>query len=126
MRSYKELYFMQDDSRSSGEIVYRMSVRENGPTRLVIEVENVTPVRVLLMTLFHPGDLQFVYFLERQAPDIWGIYSLSRTREGSNIPERRTRGLLCIPRRRFLPVHRGHSERPEPAGAPQARSAPDT
>ena len=85
MRSYKELYFMQDDSRSSGKIVYRMRVRENGPTRLVIEIDNVTPIRVLLMTLFHPGDLQFVYFLERQAPDIWGIYSLSRTREGSNI-----------------------------------------
>ena len=61
-----------------------MKVRENGPTRLVIEVENVTPIRALLMTLFHPGDLQFVYFLERQAPDIWGLYSLSRTGKGAN------------------------------------------
>ena len=84
MRSQDALYFMQDDSRSSGKIVYRMRVREKGANRLVIEIENVSPIRALLMTLFHPGDLQFVYFLERQAPDIWGIYSLLRTGEGSN------------------------------------------
>jgi hypothetical protein len=84
MRSGGDLYFMQNDSRSSGEVIYRMRVRESDPARLVIAIENVGPVRAFLMTLFHPGDLQSVYFLERRAPGIWGFYSLSRTGEGAS------------------------------------------
>ncbi|NOG74067.1 DUF6675 family protein [Roseicella sp. DB1501] len=71
------LYFVQSDSRSSGEVVYRMRVLEKQPERLVISVDNVTPVRLFLLTLFAPGDLQTTFFLER-LPErgTWGYYGL--------------------------------------------------
>lgn len=75
-------YFAQDDNRSTGEVVYRMRVREFGPDRVVVEVENVGPVRYLLLPLAGPGDLRSLYFLERRSAAEWGCYSLSRTGAG--------------------------------------------
>lgn len=74
-------YFVQHDSRSSGEVVYRIRVLDSGLDRLVVQTENVTPVRLLLVTLFQPGALQAVHFFNRLSPTGWGYYSLSRTTE---------------------------------------------
>jgi hypothetical protein len=84
MTPRKALYFLQDDNRSSGSVLYRLQVLEKGPSRLVIEVENASPLRAFMMTLFPPGDLQFLYILEARAPGIWGLYSLTRTGLGSS------------------------------------------
>ena len=84
METRKGVYFLQDDSRSSGPVVYRLQVLESGPARLVVKVENVSPVRTFMVTLFHPGDLQFVYFLEARSPGLWSLYSLSRTGRGAS------------------------------------------
>ena len=67
-----ELYFAQSDSRSSGQVVYRMRVLERRPERLVVSVDNVTPVRLFLLTLFAPGDLQSTFFLERLSEPVPG------------------------------------------------------
>jgi hypothetical protein len=86
MKAGKALYFMQDDSGSSGGVVYQLRVLEFHPTRLVVEFENVSPIRRFFITLFHPGDLQFVYFLEARSPGLWGLYSLLRTgRDASSL-----------------------------------------
>lgn len=77
MKDGKELYFVQRDSRSTGEVVYRMRVLESGPDRLVIEMENVSPVRFYFLTLFEPGELRSLHFLDRRAGDLWGYYALS-------------------------------------------------
>ena len=79
------LYFVQHDSRSSGEVLYRMLVREKSSDRLVVEIENASPIRLLLLTLFRPGDLQSVYFVERRVPGLWGYYSLSRTAKAASL-----------------------------------------
>ena len=50
MMSGEALYFAQDDSRSQGEIICRMQVRESSPDRLILEVENVSPAKAFLMT----------------------------------------------------------------------------
>jgi hypothetical protein len=84
MKSDKDLYFLQDDSSSSGPVVYRLRVLEVHPTRLVVEFENVSSVRRFLFTLFHPGDLQFVYILETYSPGLWGLYSLLRIGRGAS------------------------------------------
>lgn len=77
MKSGRDLFFAQRDSRSSGEVVYKMRVREAGAYRLVLEVENVTRVRAfLVMTVFKPGGMKFLYFLERRASGNWGFYAL--------------------------------------------------
>ena len=71
------LYLLQTDSRSSDQVVYRMRVLEKRPDRLVVAMDNVTPVRLLLLTLFAPGDLQSTFFLERRPPSgIWSYYGL--------------------------------------------------
>jgi hypothetical protein len=78
-----ELYYCEDDSRS-GKIVHRMTVRERSPTRAVIAIENLTPVRLFFVTLFEPGTLQSVEFVERVSPGVWGAYLLTRTGEGAS------------------------------------------
>ena len=86
MKVGKALYFMQDDSGSSGGVVYQLRVMALHPTRLVVQFENLSPIRRFLITLFHPGDLQFVYFLEARSPGLWGLYSLLRTgRDASSL-----------------------------------------
>jgi hypothetical protein len=81
MTAGSELYYYGNDSRS-GQTVYRMTVRERSPTRAVIAVENLSPLRILFLTLFEPGALQSVEFVELVSPGVWGVYFLTRTRAG--------------------------------------------
>lgn len=79
MKDGKDLFFVQSDSRSTNEVVYRMRVQEYGPDRLVIEMENVSPVRFYFFTLFEPAELRSVHFLDRRVGNVWGYYALSAT-----------------------------------------------
>jgi hypothetical protein len=79
MKRGTDLLFEEEDSRSSGAVSYRMRVLESTPDRIVIETENVSPVKAFLMTLFPPGSLRASYVLERQAPGTWGFYGISAT-----------------------------------------------
>jgi hypothetical protein len=78
------VFFAQSDNRSSGEVVYRLLIRELSPDRMVIATENVTAVGKLLLTMFAPGELESTYFLERGSPGVWTYYSLSRTSPDAN------------------------------------------
>lgn len=84
--SGRDFYFVQSDGRSSGGVVYRLRVRESGPDRLVVQTENVTPIRLAVFTLFRPGALQAVHFLRRLSPTDWAYYGLSRTIEEGSSP----------------------------------------
>jgi hypothetical protein len=84
MESGQDLYFAQKDNRSSGPVVFRMRVHALTPERLTIAIENVSPVRVYFVTVFGPGDLQSVYYLERLSPDVWGYYSLGGVAEDAS------------------------------------------
>jgi hypothetical protein len=85
LRSGRDAYFVQHDSRSSNDVVYRMRVLESSLDRIVVGIENVTSIRVVVVTLFQPGALQVVHILHRLSPTSWGYYSLSRTtQEGSS------------------------------------------
>ena len=79
MTEGSELYYWENDSRS-GSIVYRMNVRERRAGRVVMAIENVSPVRALIFTLFGPGVLQTVEFLEQRGPNLWGVYLITRVR----------------------------------------------
>jgi hypothetical protein len=84
VRDGKDRFFSQRDNRSSNDVVYRLRVREAGSERLVIELENVTAVRLFLVFLFAPGDLRSVHFLERNGADDWGYYSVMRIGPGAS------------------------------------------
>jgi hypothetical protein len=59
------------------DVVYRMRVRDFGPSRFVVAIDNVSPVSRYLVTLFNPGDLYSIHFLERREPGVWGYYGLA-------------------------------------------------
>jgi hypothetical protein len=77
MTAGRDLYFAQKDNRSAGEIVYRMQVRELSATRLVVAVDNLSPVERFGLTLFKRGDLRSLHFLERQDKNVWRYYGLA-------------------------------------------------
>jgi Family of unknown function (DUF6675) len=78
MKEGKVLYFEQADNLS-GAAIYRMHITEVSADRLVFEVENVSIMRYLFVTLFHPGEMQSIYFLDRESENVWRYYSIART-----------------------------------------------
>jgi hypothetical protein len=83
MKEGEVLYFEQVDNLS-GKAIYRMHIAEASADRLVAEVENVSTIRYLFLTLFHPGELQSTYFLDRESEDVWRYYSIVRTGTNAN------------------------------------------
>jgi hypothetical protein len=78
IESGENLYLAQTDSRSTNEVIYRMRLRESDSQHFLVETENVTPVRRWALTLYKPGDLRSLYFLDQRSPGIWSYYSLMR------------------------------------------------
>ena len=83
MKSGTVLYFEQVDNLS-GTATYRLRVAEASAGRLVFNIENVSSMRYLLVTLFHPGEMQSVYFLDRESDNVWRYYSIVRTGRGAS------------------------------------------
>ena len=78
MKAGAELYFEQTDN-ISGKIIYRLHVLEASAGRIVFDVDNASPVRHLLIPVFHPGDMQSIYFLDRESDHVWRYYNIVRT-----------------------------------------------
>ena len=74
----KILYFEQVDNLS-GKAIYKMHIAKASADRLVIEVENVSTMHYLFIPLFPPGELQSVYFLDRESENVWRYYGIVRT-----------------------------------------------
>jgi hypothetical protein len=79
----RELFFEQVDNLS-GKALYRMHIDEVLPARIVIDVENMTTMRYMLVPVLHPGDAQSVYFFDRESPMVWRYYSIMRTGKSAN------------------------------------------
>jgi hypothetical protein len=77
MKRGVDLFFAEEDNRSSAPVTYRLRILERGPDRLVIETANVSPVRAFRITFFPPGSLRATYFFDRRHPDVWSFYGLS-------------------------------------------------
>jgi hypothetical protein len=78
----KDLYYFQDDNGPAAGAVYRMRLREVAPDRLVLEIENVSAIKLLLAPLFEPGELRALYFIARDRGGGWTYYSLSGATAG--------------------------------------------
>jgi hypothetical protein len=77
------LYFEQADNLS-GKAVYRMHIVEASPDRLVIEVENITPLRYFHLTVIPAGETQSIYFLDRESDSVWRFYGIVRIGKNAN------------------------------------------
>ena len=83
MKEGKVLYFEQTDNLS-GKVIYRMHIAEASAERLVIDVENVSMMRYLSIPILHPGEIQSIYFLDRESDNVWRYYSIVRTGKNAN------------------------------------------
>jgi hypothetical protein len=72
------VYFQQEDNLS-GKAIYRMRILTASPDRLVFKIENISTVRYLFLPIFSPGDMQSIYFFERESQDVWRYYGIVRT-----------------------------------------------
>jgi Family of unknown function (DUF6675) len=78
MKTGNALYFEQVDNLA-GKVIYRMYIAEASADRLVFDVENVSTMRHFLIPIFRPGEMQSIYFLDRESENIWRYYSIVRT-----------------------------------------------
>src|SRR5208283_2808430 len=78
MTAGNALYLEQVDNLT-GAAIYRMQIDEASADRLVFDFENVSTVRYFFVPLFHPGEMQSIYFLDRESNDVWRYYSIART-----------------------------------------------
>jgi hypothetical protein len=83
MKEGQVLYYVQVDNLS-GKATYRMHIVEASADRLVFDVENVSTMRYLFITLFDPGEMQSIYFLDRESENVWRYYSIVRTGKNAN------------------------------------------
>jgi len=83
MTEGKVLYFEQVDNLS-GKGIYRMHIAEASADRLVFDVENVSTMRYHFVPILDPGEMQSIYFLERESNDVWRYYSIVRTEKNAN------------------------------------------
>jgi hypothetical protein len=83
MKEGKVLYFEQVDNLS-GKAIYRMHIVEASARRLVFDVENVSTMRYFFIPVLHPGELQSMYFLDRESDSVWRYYSIVRTGKNAN------------------------------------------
>jgi hypothetical protein len=75
-----DLFYEQQDNRSAGKVIYRLRVLDSGPDKLMIAMENITSVRFLLIPIFAPHNLQFLYIMQETSPGVWGYYNLTAVR----------------------------------------------
>jgi hypothetical protein len=78
MKEGAVLYLEQVDNLS-GTAIYRMHIAEASADRIVFDVENVSIMRYFFVTLFHPAEMQSIYFLDREPDNVWRYYSIART-----------------------------------------------
>jgi hypothetical protein len=78
------VFYVQQVDNLSGKAIYRMHFAEVSANRIVYDVENVSTMRYLLMPILHPGEIQSIYFLDRESKNIWRYYSIVRTGKHAN------------------------------------------
>jgi hypothetical protein len=76
-------YFEQEDNLT-GSAIFRLRVKARSEGHMVFETENLTPMKFLFMTVFPPGEVQSIYFLDREKDDVWRCYAIARTGPRSN------------------------------------------
>jgi uncharacterized protein DUF6675 len=71
-------YQFTERDEHGGDIVYSLRVLQHDAAHLTVATENVTPIRIAIVTAFPPGALQTVTFLERAGADQWNTYQITR------------------------------------------------
>jgi hypothetical protein len=78
----KSLYYQLEDNLS-GKAIYRLHIQSISADRLVFDTENISTMRYFLLPIFRAGEVQSIYFFERESQDSWRYYSIARM--GANV-----------------------------------------
>jgi hypothetical protein len=76
MQVGRELFFTEQDNRSSSPALYKIRVIERDVNRLIVEITNVSKIKLLLLTVFEPGDLRTALFISGSPDGTWMCYAL--------------------------------------------------
>lgn len=68
----------------SGDTTYAMRVLERTDRRMVVAVENVSPIKIAILTIFEPRGLQTVTVVEREDGGVWRTYQITRVGSGGS------------------------------------------
>jgi len=79
-----KVFYLEQTDNLSGAANYRMHMAEVSADRLVFDIENVSVMRYFFLTLFSPGEMQSIYFLDRESENVWRYYSIVRTGKNAN------------------------------------------
>jgi len=82
--SGQTLYAHQED-HLLGPANYRTRIIAATAGRLVFSTENTTAIQRFGLTLFAPGQIQSICFLDRESKDLWRYYSLTRMAKQAGI-----------------------------------------
>ncbi len=77
-------FYYAEDAEVGGRAVWRLHVVERSDSRILLTSENVTPIRMAIMTIFEPVSLQVATMLQRASPDVWDLYEITRAGAQSN------------------------------------------
>ena len=83
LRQGKDLFFTEVNNLS-GKVVYRLQLLAASENRLVLAVENASTIRYHFVPLFGAGELQSVYFFDRESDKVWRLYSIARSGKNAN------------------------------------------
>ena len=75
----RTLALEQEDS-VFGKGIYRLRIRAAAANRLEFEIVNAGVIRLLLLPVFQPGELEAAYYLDRESGEVWRYYAMARTR----------------------------------------------
>ena len=73
IHSGQDFHFVVNDNTT-----YRGRVMQATKDRVAFSVENLTPLKLMLVPLFHPGDIKFFCIIERRPDGAWSYHSLLR------------------------------------------------
>ena len=78
LRAGQSVYFLANASGPAGKAVFRTRAANVDATRATVELDNVTTVSVMGVTLFSPGDIRGFASIVRQADGSWVSHFLVR------------------------------------------------
>jgi hypothetical protein len=74
----------RERDENGGDIVYSMRVLRRDAAHLTVATENLTPIRIAIITAFEPSSLQTVTFVERAGADQWSTFQVTRVGAGAS------------------------------------------
>jgi hypothetical protein len=77
MQVGRDLFFTEHDNRLSEPVLYRMTLVEQSPDHLVVDIANTNKIRLFLLTLFEPGDLRTSLSISGSGDGTWTCYLVS-------------------------------------------------